>query len=109
MLELVQLKYDMLPKTTLTREFIFCYLLAESFQLDGKPELAEQVAAKARKQIACDANAQEIVLPENAKRDPIRAAIESNLDRQGLRSLDRRKMLAERLRVRGHFSWAEAE
>ena len=107
--ELVQLQHDMLPKTTLTREFIFCYLLAESFQLDGKPDLAEQVAAKARKQIACDSNAQEIVLPENTKRDPIRAAIESNLDRQGLRSLDRRKMLAERLRERGHFSWAEAE
>lgn len=107
--ELVQLQHDLLPKTTITREFIFCYLLAESFQLDGKQELAEQVAAKARKQIACDSNGKEVTLKESDKPDGIRAAIESNFDRQSLRSLDRRKTLAERLRERGHFSWAEAE
>lgn len=107
--ELVQLQHDTLPKTTLTREFIFCYLLAESFQLDGKQELADQVAAKARKQIACDSKAAEIVIQELDKRDPLRAAIEAKFDRQSLRSLDRRKTLAERLRERGHFAWAEAE
>jgi len=107
--ELVQEQHAKLPQSTLTREFLFGYLLAESFMLQGKEELANKVARSSLRQIACDENGDERKPSDRASRDPIRSALDLAFERRNLGDLERRAYLADLLKERGQFAWAESE
>lgn len=106
--ELVQEQHANLLFATVSREFGFGYLLAESFQLQGKGDLATEVAHRSLKQIPCN----ELGLPreqsEAEGRDPKKSPYEL-ADSRNTSDQRRRFRIAAQLQERGHFDWAEAE
>jgi tetratricopeptide (TPR) repeat protein len=107
--ELVQKQHSLLPYSTISREFIFGYLLAESFLLQGKEGLAGGIANYSREQIPCDADGNRRVPTEAEMRNPIRSTLDNLLDRRGSSESERRRMIGAQLRERGQFAWAEEE
>ncbi|MCY2977331.1 MAG: hypothetical protein NTU79_01535 [Planctomycetota bacterium] len=107
--ELVQEQHSKLPQSTLTREFLFGYLLAESFMLQGKTELANKVAQSSLRQVACDELGDERKRNDLGSRDPIRNALDLAFERRNVGDLERRAYLADLLKERGQFAWAESE
>lgn len=105
--ELVQEQHASLPRSILSREFFFGYLLAESYQRQSRDELAMAIAEHSLNQIAC--NEKGTPLDPRALEDLNKLrAIDFSLNRQ-LSGQDRRSSLGRRLVQRGQFAWAEAE
>ena len=107
--ELVQEQHAKLPSSTISREFIFGYYLAESFLLQGKNDLAAKVASLSLQQIACDERGENRTANELENPDPIRTALDSVFTIRNSNDLERRKHLADKLQERGQFAWAESE
>ncbi len=105
--ELVQEQHAKLPTSIVSREFIFGYLLAESFLLQGDPTLANKTAEHSLNQVPC-----------NEKGSPVIAAPDENVPgkpsiqffgKGNTSDQDRRSTLGQKLEERGQFDWAEAE
>jgi tetratricopeptide (TPR) repeat protein len=107
--ELVQEQHDKLPISVVSREFLFGYYLAESYLLQGDQERANAIAERSRNQVPSRSTGQERVLTEAETKNPLRIAIDGVFERPNFGNMDRRATLAEKLRDRGQFSWAEAE
>ena len=105
--EIVQEQHAKLPISIVSREFIFGYLLAESFLLQGKIELANAIAELSVNQIACN----ELGYPRNANSEaepPLKGVIEFP-KKPSTSDQERRYTLGATLEERGQFDWAEAE
>jgi tetratricopeptide (TPR) repeat protein len=107
--ELIQEQHANLAFSVVSREFNFGYYLAESFLLQNRTDLAQRVADLSLKQIACNERGEIRTPSETEKRDPIRRTLDSEFSRSISSDLSRRAILADKLKERGHFEWAEAE
>ncbi len=105
--EIVQEQHAKLPHSIVSREFMFGYLLAESFMLQGNNEIANAIAEHSVKQVACT----EQGAPINANSEsetPLKGVIEFS-KKPSTSDQDRRSSLGKKLEERGQFDWAEAE
>ena len=105
--ELVQEQHAKLLPSIVAREFIFGYLLAESYLLQGNPALANTIAQQSLNQVPCnELGAPLTVAPDEAAlgKPSIQLLGKGNPSDQ-----DRRSTLAQKLEERGQFDWAEAE
>ncbi|MEQ1828985.1 MAG: hypothetical protein ABL921_23685 [Pirellula sp.] len=107
--EIVQEQHGKLSYTTASRNFIFGYYLAESFLLENKIDLAKKIAALTLIQTPCDEQGNVRSPVDTEKRDPLRMTLDAEFTRNANRDLSRRSVLADKLKERGHFDWAEAE
>jgi len=105
--ELVQDQHAKLPKSILSREFLFGYLLAESFQLQSNDALANAIALHSLNQVACNEVGALLDVGSNEESNKLRA-IDFSANRP-LSGQDRRYNLGQKLEERGQFAWAEAE
>jgi len=105
--EIVQEQHAKLPNSIISREFFFGYMLAESYQLQSKPELANSIAENSLNQIACD----EYGVPKSANSQEHTQAKPGIVfpSRRNISDQGRRSDLGEKLEDRGQFVWAEAE
>lgn len=105
--EIVQEQHAKLPFSIVSREFMFGYLLAESFMLQGNNEIANAIAEHSLNQVACT----ELGAPINANSEsepPLKGVIEFS-KKPSTSDQDRRSSLGKKLEERGQFDWAEAE
>lgn len=105
--EIVQEQHAKLPISIVSREFMFGYLLAESFMLQGSNEIANAIAEHSVNQVACTAQG----APMNANSEsepPLKGVIEFS-KKPSTSDQDRRSSLGKKLEERGQFDWAEAE
>ena len=105
--EIVQEQHAKLPTSIVSREFMFGYLLAESFMLQGNNEIANAIAEHSVNQVACT----ERGAPMNANSElepPLKGVIEFS-KKPSTSDQDRRSSLGKKLEERGQFDWAEAE
>ncbi len=105
--ELVQEQHSKLPSSIITREFIFGYLLAESFLLQADPVLANTIAEHSLNQVPCNEKGLPIIASPD---DPAQGKPNIQFLSKGNTSdQDRRSAIAQKLEERGQFDWAEAE
>ncbi len=105
--ELVQEQHAKLPSSIVSREFMFGYLLAESFLLQGNRDLANTIAEHSLNQVPCS----EMGIPKTADADvvsPFKGGAELTA-RANANNQDIRSSLGQKLQERGQFKWAEAE
>ena len=105
--ELVQEQHAKLPNSIVSREFMFGYLLAESFMLQGNKDQANAIADRSLNQVPCT----ETGIPKTPNPDaagPTKGGIDSTA-RKMAANQDIHSNLGERLQERGQFDWAEAE
>ena len=105
--EIVQEQHAKLPIRIVSREFMFGYLLAESFMLQEDNVIASAVAEHSLNQVACN----ELGSPRNANSEaetPLKGVIEFS-KKPSTSDQDRRSSLGMKLEERGQFDWAEAE
>ena len=108
--EIVQEQHAKLPLSIVSREFMFGYLLAESFMLQGNKEIANAIAEHSVNQVACN----ELGSPRNTNSEaeplliPLKGLIEFS-KKPSTSDQDRRSNLGQKLEERGQFEWAEAE
>ena len=105
--ELVQEQHSKLPASIVNREFIFGYLLAESFMLQGDLALANTIAEHSLNQVPCNEKGSPVIATPDVTapgKPSIQFSSKGNTSDQ-----DRRSTLGQRLEERGQFDWAEAE
>ena len=108
--EIVQEQHARLPISIVSREFMFGYLLAESFMLQQELVIANAIAEHSLNQVACN----ELGSPKDANSQteplltPLKGVIEFS-KKPSTSDQDRRSSLGKKLEERGQFDWAEAE
>ena len=105
--EIVQEQHAKLPLDIVSREFLFGYILAESYLLQDNKELANVIAQHSLNQVACN----ELGVPINSNAEaepPVKGLIEFPKKTNTFEQ-DRRSNLGRKLEERGQFDWAEAE
>jgi tetratricopeptide (TPR) repeat protein len=107
--ELVQEQHAILSLTTVTRESMFGYFLAESYKMQGKEDVANQIANRTLRQTPVNEKGELRVATDNEKEDPIRKGLDFVLERRSFSDITRRQYIAQQLTERGLFAWAEAE
>ncbi len=105
--ELVQLQHQKLPFKIVSREPLFTYLLAESYQQQGKIAVAEEIAAKAFENIPTNSLGEKI--DPASDKDALANQLESTLGYRNLSSNQRRMVLGNKLAESGRFQWAIRE
>ncbi len=105
--ELVQEQHAKLPGSIVSREFMFGYLLAESFLLQGNKDLANSIAAHSLNQVPCSEMGNPKTSNSNAV-GQVKGGAEP-MSRANSTNQDIHSSLGQRLQERGQFDWAEAE